>query len=155
VLDVQQLSDRAEIGDVINRMASCQDRREWAGLDEVLAENVDVDYGPGYGGPATGVARGDLIASWQESLTRMDASQHVLSGMQIRLDGDAADVELNELARLTRSAVEGSRLYSFGARMELRLARLPEGWRITVLRVRGTWSDGNAAVLGGYKFEKS
>jgi hypothetical protein len=153
--DVQQLSDRAEIADVINRMGSCQDRREWAGLDDVLAENLDVDYGPGNGGPATGVARGDLVASWRESLKRMDATQHVLTGMQIRLVGDVADVGLNELVWLTSSAVEGSRLYNFGTRMELRLARLPEGWRITALWVRGTWSDGNAAVLDGYTFEKS
>jgi hypothetical protein len=41
LLSIAQIGDRAEIDDVINRMAWCQDRRDWEGLDDVLAAKVD------------------------------------------------------------------------------------------------------------------
>lgn len=154
MLSIEQLSDRAEISHVIHRMAWCQDQRDWKGLADVLAETIDLDYSPGTDGLVTGVARADVVASWREASERIDASQHVLTDFQISVTDDTAEVGLNEQVWLTRSAAEGSRLYNFGTAMRLRLERFPVGWRITSLSVRGLWSDGNAAVLGGYTFAR-
>jgi len=154
VHDLQELSDRTEIHDVVTQMAWCQDRRDWAGLDNVLAEELDVDYSPGTVGPVTGVPRAHVVDNWREALERVDASQHVLAGVQVTLHGEAAEVRLNELVWLTRASAEGSPLYHFGTAMQLRLGRFPAGWRITSVTVRASWSDGNAAVLGGYSIDK-
>jgi hypothetical protein len=150
VLDTKELSDRAEISDVAARMAWCQDRRDWAGLDDVLADELDVEYPPDAGGRLESVSRAQLVAGWLDALERVDASQHVLSGLQIAVDGDDATVKLNELVWLSRSQSMGSHLYSFGTAMELTMRRFEVGWRIVALTVRASWSDGNSAVLGGY-----
>ena len=146
--NLSSVIDRAEITDVLHRMAWFQDRRRWEGLEAVLAERVQVSYSTT---PVTEISRADLIANWRHGLEPLVSSQHILTGIIVDLNGDEASVTLNETVWLNRPNETGSPLYHFGNYMELQLVRTPDGWRICVLRVVPAWSNGNVAVLGAWQ----
>jgi len=143
--DVSELRDHAEISNTLNAMAWCQDRRTWDGLDNVLADRVAIHYA-GQAEPAT-VDRAKLVSSWRAPLEALDASQHLLTGFIIDLDGNRATVTLNENVCLYDQKVPGGATYRFGTYMNAALERLAQGWRIVALEVTPLWSEGNAAVL--------
>ena len=143
--DVTELRDHAEITNTLNAMAWCQDRRTWDGLDKVLADHVAIQYA-GQEKPAT-VDRANLVSSWRAPLEALDASQHILTGFIIDLDGDRASVTLNENVCLYDQEVPGGATYRFGTYMNATLRRLAQGWRIVALEVTPVWSEGNAAFL--------
>jgi hypothetical protein len=146
--DLTTLVDRLQITEVLHRMGWCQDRKRWADLEQVLAEEVQV----GYGGPdveLTPMARSDLVANWRSGLDHT-SSQHVLTAITVEVAGDSADATLNETAWLHTERFFGSPVYQFGTAMECGLRRAQSGWKIATLKVMPIWSDGNAAVLGAW-----
>lgn len=146
--DVAAIADRLQITDVLNRMAWCQDRKRWAELEQVLAEEVQVAYG-GPDAELTAMARSDLVANWRSGLDHT-SSQHVLTGIAVEVTGDVAEATLNETAWLHAESPFGSPVYQFGTALECGLRRTRPGWKIARLRVVSLWSDGNAGVLGAW-----
>lgn len=144
--NLQQLSDRAEVQDTIERLDWCFDRRDWDGLRDVVAEHILVDYTAAYGGEATTVSADDQIAAWRTMLEAVSATQHVITGFQIHLDGDRATVTANELGWLVRNGAGEPPLTRFGATLDLRLARTAQGWRINALTAHPAWIDGDISV---------
>ena len=144
-IEPSTLIDRMEVTDTLNRMAWCQDRRLWADLADLLAEEVQV----GYGGPdveLVTLSREDLLANWRSGLARK-SSQHVLTSIMVDVAGGDARTKLNETVWLQA----GPALYQFGNAMECDLRRTPTGWRITRLKVVALWHTGDPTVLGDWQ----
>ena len=71
----EQLSDRAEILDIVHRYAWSIDTRDWDALDSCFAEDAYVDYSSNPGGtegPYREV-RGWLEEFWDDGLARLQA----------------------------------------------------------------------------------
>lgn len=102
-------TERMEVTDTLNRMAWFQDRRRWAELADLLADEVQV----GYGEPdveLVALSRADLIANWRNGLDHT-SSQHVLTGITIDAAGGTAHAALNETAWIRGKAAQESLLY--------------------------------------------
>jgi hypothetical protein len=140
------LADRLAVGDVLNRLAWSQDRRDWDRVADLLADRLDVGYGPADQAGTTEVSRADLMRTWRDGLDGT-TSQHVLTGIVVSVEGDIADATFNELVWVVRPAGTGSSMYHFGAAMQYRLHRA-DPWRIIALRMNRIWSEGDSAVLG-------
>jgi hypothetical protein len=89
-MDVQALSDRAEITDVLLRYYRACDCKDPAGMRATFFDDATVDYGPFYVGDLDGfMAAADSPAA----LGGYDRTMHFVGNMLIELDGDVARTE--------------------------------------------------------------
>jgi hypothetical protein len=132
------LSDRLEIDDLLIRYATAVDSRDWARLDTVFALDACLDY------RSAGGIRGtyDEVRAWlADVLPIFTWTQHLVvnRAVDIAPSGETATSRSifhnpNELV------VKGERwLFTVGGRYHDRLARFPDGWRITSRVEETTW----------------
>ncbi|MGW5112099.1 nuclear transport factor 2 family protein [Nocardia sp. NPDC004123] len=89
-----------------------------------------------------------IAGSHAVSSARFDATQHLLTGHDVAIDGDTADVRANLVAIHLRKGmpVESSMLersFTVGGIVTADLARTPDGWRMTEVRNRNVWRTGH------------
>src|SRR4051812_40478123 len=85
-MDLQELSDRQEIVDVITRHPRAIDTRSWGDLAGGFAEGAIVDY-QGVGGPAEVLA---VAKSWVEKgLSGFLRYQPIIGQLYIQVDADS------------------------------------------------------------------
>jgi len=81
------------------------------------------------------------------SVTRLDATQHVISNHQVTIDGDQATCRCQLQSQHVKHGVEGGDTFLIGGYYEDRLARTSDRWRITHRVMAQTWTTGNPAVI--------
>jgi SnoaL-like domain len=140
-----ELSDRAAIADVLVGYANCLDR-DMSRWDDVFAPDAVLDYS----------AAGGIVASRDEMRSFMLdahssalATQHLVSNMEIRVDGNSAESETAVRAMIVRP---GSRAHlveitDLVAIYRDQLARRPEGWRIRHRAASMQWREYRHAAL--------
>ena len=137
-MDLHQLSDRAEITDVITRYARAIDTGDWDGLDEVFTPDARIDY-TSAGGTAGGFAE---MKQWlAEVLPGFPRRQHVIGQLDIGLDGDRARVTayfVNPMVTLAADGTEG--LYRCGGYYHHQMVRTADGWRSRELVEETVWT---------------
>lgn len=126
---------------VLNRYAWALDTRDWEGLREVFAEDLRADYGAFQ---VAGVA--EMVRVMERSHAHVDATQHLIGGHDVRVDGDTARTRCQVIATLRRSG-RPPLVYRTGAWYADELARTPAGWRITGRVAHGLWQEGDRAVV--------
>ena len=97
----EQLSDRAEIHDVIVRYGWAIDTKDWALLDSCFTDDAFVDYSSNPGGK---VGPYREVRGWLEKvMAAFPVTQHLMSNVDITLDGDGADRAGRRIAAPRRS----------------------------------------------------
>jgi uncharacterized protein (TIGR02246 family) len=103
---------------------------------------------------ATAVLRGvacegvdAIIARISRPLDRLDATQHLVSNQQVRVDGDTGTCRTQLQSQHIRRGTEGGDTYLIGGIYDDRLERRPAGWRIVHRTLTETWTAGNPAVI--------
>ena len=127
MLTLQELSDRAEITDVLVREASAMDRRDWAAWEAQFTPDAFIDY------TANDGARGNPaeVRAWLAVvLGRFTACQHLSSNHEITLQGDRATVRSMQYIGVTAESSEGPRVLFSGIWFRDELLRTDAGWRI-------------------------
>ncbi|MFE3260275.1 nuclear transport factor 2 family protein [Nocardia sp. NPDC059091] len=89
-----------------------------------------------------------IAGSHVVSFARFDATQHLLTGHDVAIDGDKADVRANLVAiHLWKDMpVESSMLersFTAGGVVTADVAHTPDGWRMTEVRNRIIWRTGH------------
>jgi hypothetical protein len=136
VPDVQLLSDRLEIADLLTRYTRAVDTGEWDLLDQVFTADARIDY------TATGGIEGDFpaVKAWlAEVLPMFSRRQHVLGQSEVVVDGDRATVTAYFLNPMVLPQDGGERLWEFGGYYRHELTRTPEGWRSSRLVEELAW----------------
>ena len=86
-MDLQTLSDRAEITDLLTRYARAVDRQDWDLFRSVFTPDARIDY------TQVGGIAGDIeeVAGFLSRVMPMfEAIQHLVSNIDITIDGDEA-----------------------------------------------------------------
>jgi hypothetical protein len=127
-MDLQEMSDRLEIQDLVARYCHAIDRRQLDELDSIFTSDAVIDY-TAFGAPRAGVV--EMKAYLAEVLTAHAAYYHLAATSRIVLDGDRAECHTichNPMvfAREGRPDV----LYYCGLWYHDQLVRTPAGWRI-------------------------
>ena len=135
------LVDRQAIVDLTVTYCWALDMRSWDELDDVFTTDAVADLGGEYHG--IDAIKGRVA----DVLLKLDASQHVVSTHQIRIDGDRATCRCFLRAQHVKLDLEGGTTFMFAGRYEDELVRTAGGWRITRRRLAPIWTDGNPAVL--------
>jgi 3-phenylpropionate/cinnamic acid dioxygenase small subunit len=148
VRELQELSDRAAIHDVLARYTFGLDYQDWAMLEGCFTEDAVYDmhdYFMRLGldvPPARG--RDGIVGGLQAAAASGDTTlQHFFTNLLIDLRDDEADTRCQLLVHATR---EGHSFLT-GAVWEDRLRRTPDGWRITHRYLRFVWDQGSSVGL--------
>ncbi len=122
------VADHLAIQDVLYAYADGIDGRDWSLVSTVFTDDAHLDY-RGSGGPAG--TRPEVVDWIRTSLSPMGASQHVITNVRIRVDGDEAHAvsQLTNPLLLSDDAADVPALL-LGGRYVDRLRRTEQGWRI-------------------------
>jgi 3-phenylpropionate/cinnamic acid dioxygenase small subunit len=136
------LRDRLAIRDLLVRYAWAIDEKDWDALDSVFLADARLDYSSNPGGKAGTYAE---IRPWLErSLAPFPVTQHLVTNIDVRVDGDRATsrtMVYNPMGAATR---EGPLHFFFlGGRYDDELVRTPDGWRIAERVETLLWFEGS------------
>jgi hypothetical protein len=90
MLTLQELSDRAEIGDIVARLGYTQDDKDFDGLGTLFADRIGFDMSAAGGDPATELTRDELADLARTVLSGFTATQHRAGNVLTTVDGDIA-----------------------------------------------------------------
>jgi SnoaL-like domain len=131
MLDLQTISDRLEIDDLITRYTRAIDTGEWDRLDDVFTHDARIDY------TATGGIEGRYpeVKAWlAEMLPMFPRRQHLVAQKEVTIDGDRADVTAYFLNPMVLPQKDGTELlWEFGGLYRHTLVRTERGWRSSAL----------------------
>lgn len=135
-VNLAALQDRLDVADTIYRYASTIDRRDIAGLRQVLADDMVAQYGN-----AEPMAGGDAVAAWIDSATVDTIWQHhLLSVYHTDIDGDRAKALVYHTSyQCFKDDPDSVRVLV--ARYHNGLVRTATGWRISNLLFEILWSE--------------
>ncbi|HKK51182.1 MAG TPA: nuclear transport factor 2 family protein [Myxococcota bacterium] len=140
---MSERDDRSEIIALLDRYAECLDRRDWAGLDRVFAEDVEFDFGEW-----RATRREQAVAAMRSYLDGCGPTQHLLGNYRIELDGDRASSRVYVRAFHVGIGQAAGQTYEMGGEYRDRLERRDGRW-LSVARVgEPFWEVGSRDVLG-------
>ncbi|WP_371778719.1 nuclear transport factor 2 family protein [Streptosporangium subroseum] len=146
-MNLQEISDRLEIQDVVHQLVRGFDRRDWHTVERLLTDTVVSDYTAMLGGEPQSRTAAEQTRYYQEQLDPLDATMHAATTLLVDLDGDHATASVNILTWLRREAAHDGPMWSNGAAGEIQLTRTAGHWRIARITVRPAWAEGNRGVL--------
>ena len=136
-MNLQELSDRLEINELLTRYARAVDRKDWDLFRRVFTDDAELDY------TSAGGISGDLdtqVAWLTEALAQFPATQHMVANVGITFtDADHATVEAmfhNPMIMPDKSA------WVTGGWYHHEVARTTDGWRSAKLREESAYFSG-------------
>ena len=140
-MDLQEISDRLEIEDVLIRYTRAIDTDDWDQLDTVFTPDAAIDYTES-GGIADAFA---VVKPWLAEMLPafFPKRMHTLGQIEIRLDGDAAVVSAyfhNPMPMADGKG--GEKIVEIGGIYHHTMLRTPEGWRSRTLHEEVVWRRG-------------
>jgi ketosteroid isomerase-like protein len=125
-MDLQELSDRQEIRDLITAYTRAVDTGRFSDLAAVFTEDAVLDYSSP-GGPVGSLAE---VTPFVENLLGFERWQHVIGQVEIVLDGDAARATAYFINPMVARNPDGSEhVVEVGGYYHHDLVRTPTGWR--------------------------
>ena len=138
-LSHQELSDRAQIADLLFLEITAIDERDWDMWQQVYTEDALIDWSE------AGAIKGNPAEVRRYAEGVLDtfpypAYQHLCSNLVIRIDGDVASCRSMQYIAVPLPDASGTRQMSFqGIWFEDRLRRTADGWRIFERIERLAW----------------
>jgi hypothetical protein len=138
--------DRLEIAEVLNRFFRALDEKTFdettmSGIFKPDAKTVRPN-GVAVVGPR------NIGESQSQSFVRFRATQHLVSGHIVAINGDEAEVRANLVAMHLWADGNGDpnaleRHFLAGSVVQAKAEKTSSGWRISELEVRNTWRTGS------------
>jgi 3-phenylpropionate/cinnamic acid dioxygenase small subunit len=145
-MDLQQLTDRIEIDELLARYSRALDFRHFDELEEIFTADAEFDAG-GLGHPHGPTA---IRAMIEGTIGGLDATQHLVgkSIVEFSEDGNSAEVRTYLISQHIRESAPGPvKHYFLGGEYADRVVRTPDGWRIAYRRLDRMWKQGDRAVI--------
>ena len=141
-MDLQEISDRLEIADVVTRYTRGIDTGEWDRLDTVFTPDADIDYTES-GGIHAGYPE---IKPWLAEMLPafFPKRMHTIGQVEVVFDGsDAASVVAyfdNPMPMADGQG--GEKIVEVGGMYHHEMIRTPDGWRSRKLHEHVVWKRG-------------
>lgn len=133
-MDLQALSDKLEIQELLARYAHGVDAKDWELWKTVFTPDATLDYSSA--GAVVGTR--DEAADWLEkALAPMPMTQHFISNIEIDLDGDRAKVRAMFYNPMRLPGMDD--LSYCGGYYHHEVVRTPDGWRSERLVEENVW----------------
>ncbi len=128
MLSHQDLSDRAEIQDLLVAYCEAIDSRDWDALDDIFTKDAIIDY------TEAGGARGSLpeIKLYlDKALAKFSGFQHMNGLPQIKINGDQATARTILFNPMIIDQNGAPHVFFVGLWYKDKLRRTEDGWRIS------------------------
>ncbi|AZM58641.1 MULTISPECIES: nuclear transport factor 2 family protein [unclassified Streptomyces] len=139
---LRELLDKSAVTEVLHTVAHAMDTRDWDLFADCYAPEAEGDYVN-----AKAAGREAIVAGTKAFLEPLDATQHLVGNIRVTVDGDIATTHATFVAQHVREGASDSGQYLLGGVYQDTLRRTGADWKITRRRIRGLWSNGDAAVL--------
>lgn len=141
-MDLQEISDRLEITDVITRYTRAIDAGDWDRLDTVFTDDAQIDYTES-GGISAGFAE---VKPWLAEMLPafFPRRMHTIGQVEIVFDGPdtAAVVAYFDNPMPMDDGHGGTKIVEIGGLYHHDMARTPSGWRSRRLHEQVVWKRG-------------
>ena len=127
MLDLQEISDRLEIQDLLARYTDAIDRRDWDALDRIFTEDAWIDYSS-VGGAAGNLP--EIKTFLDESFKLFASTQHLIGSTVVDIAGDEATARTICHNPMVFKGGKDPHLLVCGVWYRDRLVRTVDGWRI-------------------------
>ncbi len=139
-MNLQQLSDRVEIQELLTRYCHAIDENDWATLAELFTEDADCDYSQ-FGGPRCD--KKGLIEFLSGFVGSIAGSQHTISTMTIDLADTVAKVRTAAQVMLIMPDENGiDQINVSGLWYHDTVVKTAQGWRIKQRTLKYAWASG-------------
>lgn len=141
---LQRLADRADIQDVVTRMAVSVDTRDWEMWTSCVTDPVEFRYPDSVGSGTFGAA--EMARMGAVFFEGLDATQHLSSNHVITIDGATAACVSTLHAQHFLAGVEGGPVQRQIGYYTNYLRRQDGGWKVYRSDQRVAWLEGNVRV---------
>jgi hypothetical protein len=140
-----QLRERQEVEDVVVRLFVATDRRDWANVEDCLADMVILDMTSMAGsGEPLRMKPIEVVAAWKGGLEPIDHVHHQVGNFQIDVDGNRATAFCYGIAYHNREKIaHPSKTRAFVGDYDVHLTRVDGRWRIDLFRFNLKFIEGN------------
>lgn len=139
-MNLQQLSDRVEIQELLARYCHAIDENNWTTFAELFIDDAECDYTQ-FGGPRCD-KRG-LIEFLSGFVSSIAGSQHTISTMAIDLAADTAKVRTAAQVMLIMPDENGvNQINVSGLWYHDTVVKTAQGWRIKQRTLKYAWASG-------------
>lgn len=144
---MSRLEDEAAIRALMDRYGSGVDERDWDNWTAIFDDPLSTDFSgmnPALG-PVT-LPRARHVGGARAVIGQFDATQHMITNIQVVLDGDRATARATMRAEHWLSGLKGQARYTMFGVYRNGFRRTADGWRISHLKLDVTREDGNTDV---------
>jgi hypothetical protein len=150
MLELQEISDRLELMDLMVRYSHAVDNRSWTDFDDIFTADAVIDY-TAFGGPRGTVA--ETKTYLEETMAGFPAFQHLLANPELRIDGDRATGRtmcFNPMGVARPDGERGEpRVFFCGLWYLDSFVRTADGWRIAARAEEKSWTHNMGRAFGG------
>jgi hypothetical protein len=132
---------------LVARIAHTIDTRRWADLRDLYGDEVTTDYTSLFGGEVQRQAADALIAGWRAMLGSLDATQHLVGPIDVRLEGDRATAECHVRGYHVRRGAPGGDVWVVAGQWVIGAVERSGRWRVTTMILRTFYETGSRGVL--------
>ncbi len=144
------LEDRAEITDMILRLAYAMDMQDWTALRDCLANELDVDYTALRGETRRIMSADDFVEKRAKDLAGL-RTQHISTNHLVSIHGDHAECTSCFLIHRVDPAKTEDNHFDTAGHYLHGLTRTANGWRIDRIRQTVLWNRGNPEIHGALR----
>ena len=119
------------------------DKHQWDMVRHSLADDVLLDYSSLSGHPAAQTKADDIIADWSDFLPKFKFTLHLISNLEINLQGGTATVFCKGEAVHHLPNAEGGDVWKVYGTYDIELTKLGEQWKIISLKFNQLYQEGN------------
>jgi hypothetical protein len=150
MLELQEISDRLELMELMVRYSHAVDNRSWGDFDDIFTPDAIIDY-TAFDGPRGTVP--EIKEYLAETLSTFPAFQHLISNPELKIDGDTATGRtmcFNPMGVARPEGEQGEpRVFFCGLWYVDTFVRTGDGWRIAERFEVKSWTHNMGRAFGG------
>ena len=139
--------DHRAILDTVHTVAWAADHKDWATAEAQFVEWPFIDYSSLSGQPGAAVEASELVAGWAAFLGEHVVSQHLVTGHQLRVEGETVVVTSNVMAWHAPAAAPHGPAWTVYGTYDQRLQSIDGAWKVIAMTLHLLRQTGDPALL--------
>ncbi|MEO0971171.1 MAG: nuclear transport factor 2 family protein [Cyanobacteria bacterium J06639_18] len=140
---IQQISDKIEIINTVNKIALMSDLRNWKDVLAEFTDKVEFDYTSLFGGEPIHVPAKLQVKEWEESFAKnFKITQHILGTHTVTLNENLATCISNFQAHHVFLEARKGQSWTLGGTYNHELTRLDGVWKVNKMKMTVNWEEG-------------
>lgn len=131
-----------DVNETVTTFFVASDNGEWSKVEEIFAEQVELDYSSMNGNPATVLSPKQITDSWKAFLPGFTATHHQLGNFITKVNGNTAIVFCYVTATHYLKHEEGN-VWTVVGSYDLELKQENGKWRLAKMKLNFKYQDGN------------